>query len=240
MLRNSGHQTMKYNIMHHFSRLVLDYDKVAKKVVINNDELHNEIINSLNFNEDQELKILDIGGITGQAMQLTLKAFPNSRLTGIFFSSNMLERAKINLRKYLNRCEFILNDITNKIRIEDEAYDAIVSSVTIHNITDSQKTELFKKIFNSLKPAGQFINGDFYLGENDLVANHLQNLYLTYVQEHLTGDDADFWIRHIQEDDMPMKLSEQFEILRKIGFINIKLKWVHANEAVYSCVRPVF
>ena len=59
--------------------------------------------------------------------------------------------------------------------------------------------------------------------------------------EGITGDELKAWLRHAFEEDLPMSLSEQFTILKEIGFSNIKLLWLYNNQALhiaYKYFRP--
>ncbi len=184
---------MKYDLLQHFSFRVKDYDKVAECVVMNNQELYTKVFETLKLNPEQEIKVLDIGGTTWQAMHMILKNYPKSVVTAMFFSTDMLSKARDSLRKYESRCNF--NLMNQKMTIAEDTYDAVISLVSIHNVSGSQRIELFKKIFNSLKREGQFINGDFYLGENNQLESQLLKLYTDFVKERLEGEERDFWIR---------------------------------------------
>jgi len=108
-----------------------------------------------------------------------------------------------------------------------------MSAVTIHNISHKQKKLLFKKIYDSLSENGVFINGDFIEAEIAELNIQYQAIYRKFLESNLTGEELQVWLKHAFVDDKPMKLSEQFELLKDCGFKEISLLWQFNNEAVY-------
>lgn len=215
----------------HFSEIVSDYDDVADKVVMKNDELHNCLVDSIPFDKDKELNILALGCGTGHEMLLALEKFPKAKLTGVDFSNKMISNSKEKLKSFSDRVKLIEKDF-NEMEF-DEKYDVIISAVAIHNSTHELKAKLFKKIFDSLTEDGIFINGDFIEGESSELEEQYKNIYKTFIEKNLSGDKLKVWLRHSFEEDMPMKLLEQFKILKEIGFKNTKLIWQFNKEAIY-------
>ena len=222
-------------IFEHFSKTIDDYDTVADKVVMKNDELHESVVNSLPFNSGMKLNIVDLGSGTGHGMRLILNKFPQAKVTGIDFSLRMISKSQTNLIEFRDQFKLINKDF-NKVDFEND-YDAIVSAVTIHNSAHEQKKELFKKIYGSLKKGGVFVNGDFIEGETEEISKKYQELYRDYLKSNLIGHELEVWLRHAFVEDKPMKLSEQFRILHTAGFKEVKLVWQFNNMAVYIAVK---
>lgn len=221
-------------IYHHFSKTIDDYDTVADKVVMKNDELHNELAALVPIRQFA-LKILDLGCGTGHGMSLLLKKLPYAYCTGIDFSPRMIAKARHNLQAFSDRIVLIEANF-NEIMFS-ERYDVIVSAIAIHNASHQQKRALFRKIFNALREGGIFINADFIEGESLEFNNQYKHTYKTYLEQQLSGDELQAWMRHAFEEDQPMKLSEQFALLRGYDFREIKLSWQYHNEAVYSATK---
>lgn len=218
-------------IFTHFTETVDDYDTVADKVVMKDDELHNCLVNSIPFDENKELNILDLGCGTGHGMLLMLEKFPNAKITGVDFSNKMVLASKEKLKDFSDRINLIEKDF-NKMEF-DKGYDVIVSAIAIHNSTHEQKRELFKKIFDSLNKGGVFINGDFIEGESSDLEEQYKSIYGVFLEKNLSGNELKVWLKHAFEEDMPMKFSEQYKILKEIGFKEIFLLWQFNKEAVY-------
>lgn len=223
------------DIKAHFTKTVGDYDTVANHVVFKNDELHQCLVDAISFDLNRELKVLDLGCGTGHGMNLIAAKFPNASLTGVDFSPRMIAKSKEKLQPFVERVELIEGDFTNMDF--GKSYDVVVSAVAIHNCTHEQKTVLFKKIFNSLNDGGIFVNGDFYEHKSPVVNKKLQDLYRKFLTKNLKEDELEVWLHHAFEEDMPMELGQQCDILENLGFKSPEILWLYNNEAVYSAQR---
>jgi tRNA (cmo5U34)-methyltransferase len=226
---------MTPSIFDHFTKTVDDYDTVADKVVMKNSELHSVLVNAINRAKNNRIDVLDLGSGTGHGMELILKKYSRVSVTGIDFSSKMINKSKKNLKKYLKRIKLLEKDF-DKVSFPKK-YDVIVSAVAIHNSTHDNKKRLFKKIFSSLKKGGLFVNGDFIKGESNQIDKHYRTIYKNYIEKNLSGEELRIWLKHAFVDDQPMRLSDQFLHLKQAGFTNIQLIWQYNNEAVYKARR---
>ncbi len=222
---------MNENIRAHFTKTVDDYDYVADKVVMKNDEIHGVILGSIPFNKEGGIKVLDLGCGTGHGMHMILEKFPNSSITGVDFSNKMIMKCAQKLQDFPGRATLIEKNF-NEMEI-GKNYDVIVSAIAIHNSNHEQKDKLFGNVFNSLKDCGVFINGDFIEGETFEMNQHYREIYKNHIENNLSGEELTVWLKHAFEEDMPMRLSQQFELLKKHGFSEVKLVWQFANLAVY-------
>lgn len=213
-------------IKDHFSKTVGDYDTVADKVVFKNDEIHAELVRAIPYDKDAEFSVLDIGCGTGHGIELIAESYPNAHITGIDFSFRMIQKAGQNLAKYSN-ITLLFADV-NKFHFKQS--DVIVSAFAIHNSNHDQQRALFKKIYDSSEV---FINADFYEHECAHMDNDLCRIYRSYLEENLSGEELEVWLRHAFDEDMPMTLTEQSSILKNAGFSSFELKWLFNNQAVY-------
>lgn len=108
---------------------------------------------------DKNAKVLDLGCGTGLELEEYFKLNPSAHVTGIDIASGMLDA----LRKKLPN-----NDITLilgsyfEISFGENEYDAAVSVESLHHFTKEEKTNLYKKVYNSLKRGGYFVLTDYF------------------------------------------------------------------------------
>jgi len=213
-----------------FSKTVDDYDTVDDKVVFKNKELHERLLSAIDIYKEVPLNILDLWSWTWHAIKLILEKFEKSHITGIDFSKKMIQKCMTNIWR-TDRVNIIEWDFT-KVDFQWQ-YDIIFSVVSIHNCTDDEKIELFKKIYKSLKDGGIFINADFFKHEVEKLDDKMKCNYKKFLESNLEWEELEAWLYHAFEQDMPMKLSTQFDLLEEIGFQDLSLEWMHNNEAVY-------
>lgn len=97
-------------------------------------------------------KILDIGIGTGLISGILLEK-TDCEIVGIDVSPAMLSKAKGKLEKYKDRVELYEMDVCN-LNFEPNTFDAAFASFAVHHVPNEMKTAAFKKVCNTLKPAG--------------------------------------------------------------------------------------
>jgi putative AdoMet-dependent methyltransferase len=138
-----------------------DYDKTVQVSEENNlypfagyKQILNTIFNAVMQKKDS--KVLDIGFGTGV---LTNKLYENGhRIDGLDFSLKMISIAKSKMPK-ANLIEW---DITNGLppEILEKKYDSIVSTYTLHHLTDEEKISFIVKLLSLIEENGQIFIGD--------------------------------------------------------------------------------
>lgn len=219
----------------HFNSKEIDYDVCANDVVPRNEELHNVVVSTIHHNRNSKIKILDLGIGTGLGAWKILSEFPNANLTGIDFSSKMLNRCKERLSVFKKRVSLIEADF-NKIDFP-EKYDVIVSAVTIHNSKTEQQHKLILKIYESLNDNGIFINGDFIRSSSEHINLKLKEFYENYLRKELKGIELKKWLHHAFEEDKPTELETQLNWLIQVKFRKIECVWRYMNLAIYYGIK---
>lgn len=149
--------------------------------------------------------VVDLGSGAGIDVFLSAKKVSNEgRVIGIDMSDEMLERARRNAKEggYTN-VEFRKGDIEERIPIDDNSADAVISNCVINLTTD--KIKAFKEIHRILKNGGRMVI-------SDLVSDGK-----TPPKESI---DLEKWSSCI---DSALTKDDYIESIRKAGFQNISV-----------------
>ncbi|RAP50468.1 MAG: hypothetical protein BZ133_05505 [Methanosphaera sp. SHI613] len=162
--------------------------------------------------------IMDLGAGTGILTELLHKLHPQSKITLVDMSANMLNKARSKFK-----------DISNFSYVEDnyltmdfqQTYDVIISSLSIHHLNDEEKYTLYDKIYHSLNNNGVFINADEVKAPSDT----LERLYVEKETNHLlkqdlTNDEKE-QILYRRTLDIPSTLDDNLSWLKDIGYSNV-------------------
>lgn len=153
--------------------------------------------------------VLELGIGTGETARRVLKRHPNAHWTAIDANEAMLERA----RETYPDAELSLG------RLEDPLpsgpFDLVVSSLVVHHLDTAAKQDLFRRVYDVLRPGGAFLLGDVVVPE----------------------DPADAVIEIDWVVDVPDRLDDQIAWLESAGFTTETL-WTERDLAVVRAVRP--
>lgn len=190
-------------------------------------------------------QILELGSGTGELSLQILRRYPQAKLTAVDYSPRMLEYAqsKIGEAGYGERVRWIQADFGDWALDADavpvgSGFDACVSSLAIHHLTDEIKLRLFQRISQVLNPGGCFWNAD----PSPPQARALDSVYETVKEEwtrqqgttreevraRLGNSDRHGHSSH----DHLITLSSHLEMLQQAGFQSIDVPWTYFGLAV--------
>ena len=152
--------------------------------------------------------LLDIGCGTGLELDEIFKKYPDIEVTGIDLESSMLQKLK---EKHRDRK---LDLICGDYFIETfgvSKYDTAISFETLHHFRPEKKIKVFKKIYDSLKAGGCYIEGDYTAESDDMEAYLFEELKKRKVKNHIPDDV-------LVHFDTPLTLEHEMLLLKKAGF----------------------
>jgi tRNA (cmo5U34)-methyltransferase len=216
------------NVIVKFDEIAGNYDSQRRKLIPCFDDFYNISISIADTTHDAPT-IVDIGAGTGLFSAFILGKYPNSKLTLIDISEKMLDVAKSRFKNYSN-VKYIVDDYTKYDF--DDTFDIVISSLSIHHLTDTEKKGLYKNIFSLLNNNGLFINADQVLGETP----YLEFLYRRDWKEKvgssgLSKDEIASTYERTKLDKMSA-LDEQLNWLREVGFTDVDCIYKYFNFAV--------
>ena len=183
-----------------FDRKKDGYDNVHEQFMVTKELL------AKNLPSDAK-KIVDLGVGTGLELVSILNKVPNANIRGIDISSGMLE--KLREKNFPSNVELICGDFFKEDFGKEN--DAVVSTSALHHFVKEDKLRLYKKVFDSLKDGGVFINSDKIVFTDDEEKEQLR-LYEEFI------DDERF--PHI---DTPLTIEHDKETLIEAGFEDITI-----------------
>ncbi|HVO73593.1 MAG TPA: class I SAM-dependent methyltransferase [Ignavibacteriaceae bacterium] len=156
----------------------------------------------------QSKRILDLGAGDGRLLSLALLKCPNAFGIALDFSPVMLSKLK---ERYCsnNFVEIFEHDLNNPLPSILGAFDVVVSSFTIHHLSNDRKFELYNEIFRILQSGGVFCNLEH-------VSSPTQNLHKKFF-EYIGGEE--------DKSNILLDVETQLKWLRSIGFDDVDCYW---------------
>jgi tRNA (cmo5U34)-methyltransferase len=226
---------MANTVQHAFDLAAEDYDRTRRRLVPGFDDFYRAAIDLIQFPRESSLKVLDLGAGTGLMAAFIAYSFPNARITMVDISNEMLERARARFELAGPRFRFEVSDY-GVDRIQ-EKYDAIVSGLSIHHLSDEQKRSLFKRIYGALNDDGVFVNAEQFRCATPERHKFHHERWITRVRE-LGVDDRDLAAAlERMKFDRAATLEDQLKWLRESGFRDIDCAYKNLIFAVYCGIK---
>ena len=169
-------------------------------------------------------RVLDLGTGNGRLLALIKLKNPSVEGVALDFSDPMIEQAKLRFEND-NQVTIFKHDFNLPLPKELGYFDAIVSSLSIHHLTDGRKKQLYTEIFNLLNSKGVFCNLEH-------VSSATNNLHLKFLAAiDLTPETEDL-------SNKLFDVETQLHWLRQIGFLDVDCYWKWLELALLVGVKP--
>ena len=188
-----------------------------------------EFVGLIEIDDENDTKILDLAGGTGDIAKRILKSHPNTSIEIIDKNFMMLKESstKDKILKS-NKINLICGDGEN-IPLNDNSIDVITLSFGIRNMTD--RIKCLKECYRVLKPGGQFLCMEFSMPENYTLRN-IYDVWSFFVIPKLgkliakSEESYKYLIESIRTFPKP---DEFVEILEEINFKRTSIRQLSGN-----------
>lgn len=220
-------------VKQHFNDEAEAFDTVIKNLIPYYEQMVLAVINSIPFNSQERISVLDLGCGTGTIANAVKIAYPDSIITCVDISDKMLNVASGKIPDAI----FIESDFYNFVF--PQKYNVIVSSLALHHlVTKTDKLDFYHKIYDGLNASGVFINADVVLASTD----SLQDVYMTQWKNFMLRNVTSFevenkWIPSYHTEDRPISMLEHLCMLKETGFDNMDIVWKYYNFCVFMATK---
>lgn len=179
--------------------------------------------------DDEPYSILDIGCGTGLELQWVWQRRPQAYVLGMDLSASMLALLQKKYHHWAHQLEVMQASYTEESLGSPSSWDAVISVMTVHHLLHEPKTELYRRIWQCLKPGGLYIEGDY------IVSPQEERAALAAFFEAAHGvDGAEQGLFHL---DIPFSAATQRQLLHAAGFCSVSLSWQRKSAAVLVAVK---
>lgn len=204
-----------------------DYDSHMLDNVDKVNILYKEIAQPIAATMDR-IEILDIGCGTGLELKAMFEKSPNALITGIDLAKEMLDKLTDKYRDKKNQLNLMIGSYL-EVPFGKDKFDYAVSVMTLHHFLHEQKVDLYKKVYESLKPGGIYIEGDYTVSTIEEEKKFLEE-YFEVRKAHNIEDG----LYHI---DIPFTVDTQNLLLKRGGFENVDVLWSGRTAAIFVCKK---
>jgi tRNA (cmo5U34)-methyltransferase len=184
----------------------------------------------------QPRTILELGSGTGNLTRLLATRWPETPITTVDISAEMLQRTRSNLPSAQLT---LLESSFESLELLDGQYDLIASSFAIHHLPDAEKIRLVGKMSRWLRPGGYLMWADAFCGADARLQQAHIRLYEQFARSQgaLESQIAQ-WQAHREAHDHYASLDDCQVWLRAAGFESVDVLWRFSCFALLTGYRP--
>lgn len=218
-----------------FDAAATTYDALRRQLIPCFDDYYGTVGRLMPFGPDDSAEVLDLGSGTGLLTAILREQFPAARFTLIDISDEMLAKAR---ERFAGKDVRIIVGDYSREPIAGQ-FDAIVSALSIHHLTDEDKAALFHRIFEALKPGGVFVNADEVLGPTPAMDKFYWDEWVREVTERGVDAAEIKGSRDRMQHDIPATLDAHLAWLREAGFADVDCYYKYLGFAVFGGRKSV-
>lgn len=222
------------NIEEQFNKIALEYDQNRRKFIPCFEDFYITSAEFIAANIKEPQSILDLGSGTGLLASFWYKHFPNSRYVLTDIADEMLDVA----RKRFSGCENVSFDVSDYTKaLPDKSFDAVISALSIHHLTDDDKQKLFGRIYDKLPEDGIFVNCDQFCADDPKMAKWYNSYWENGLYTSgLTENDIALW-KERRKLDKECSAEREMEMLRNAGFKSVSCIYSNLKFSVITAVK---
>ena len=217
-----------------FNLIAQEYDANRRRFIPCFDDFYENSTKMILSNIGAPKRVLDLGAGTGLLTSFWFKACPDADYVLVDIADEMLDVSK---RRFagLSNVEHHVLDYTEQF--PSGSFDVVLSALSIHHLSDTEKSGLFRRIYDQLPAGGIFVNYDQFCADtpqmNDWFNSYWeQQLY----SSDLTSEDLARW-QERRKLDRECSVNEQSEMLRLGGFPEVQCIYQYQIFAVLVAVK---
>ncbi|MDD4166331.1 MAG: class I SAM-dependent methyltransferase [Endomicrobiaceae bacterium] len=222
-------------IKKHFEKEAKFFDSFFYKIVPQYRQMLEILVQSMPFEKNKKLKVIDLGCGTGNLGLKAKEYYPHAHLTCVDMSENMIKMAKTKFEKYPDTV-FWHGDI-RKFDYSKK-YDAVISSMVLHHVEGAEKIKFYKKLHKALKTGGIFLNIDIFITKDAVLQKFYTDKWISFMSENglALNKVKEMLLRH-KKEDRPVVIDWELSALKKAGFKSSDIIFKNFNFAGYTAKK---
>jgi tRNA (cmo5U34)-methyltransferase len=210
------------------------YDSERRRLVPCFDEFYGAAAELVARCHPSAPRILDLGAGTGILSGAIVDRVAPGRLTLLDASADMLQRAATRLA----RChpEILVQPLTAEL--PSGPYEAVVSALAIHHLSDADKRALYARILNVLSPGGIFINAEQVAGKSSRLQKLFETTHLDAARRLGSSDAEIEGAKERMSHDKCATVADQIAWLEQAGYEDSECFFRSFRFAVFGGWRP--
>ena len=220
------------------------YEHKQRLVVPKKDEMLDIIVKLFPYSSDEKIKVLDVGAGKGALTERILYGFPNSIVTCLDSSQEMLRDARNQLSEFKDRVNYVQSNFNyaDWNKFFSNGFEVIASAIALHYLKPQGRKRFFQQCCNMIKDDGCLINGTGFKSGDTRIQQMYDDFQAKYIQDQLRKLEGkqltiEEIVRRRKENRERAgvnfySVKEQIALLEDSGFKRAECVWKYFSLAV--------
>jgi tRNA (cmo5U34)-methyltransferase len=211
-----------------------EYHAERRRIVPCFEEFYGTAVELLALREGPVRRVLDLGAGTGLMSEAVLSRYPDAELVLIDGAAEMVAQARERLAGAHAR--FVVADLREAL--PDGPFDAVVSALAIHHLEHQDNRDLLRRVVESLRPGGAFINAEHVAGATPWLEQTYRRLWRAACTAAAAEDEEIASAERRMEADHSADVATQLAWMRQAGLEDADCFFKQLHFAVLAGWRP--
>ena len=222
------------SIEEQFNLVANEYDVNRRLFIPCFDDFYQSTTDFIVASIPQPQRVLDLGAGTGLLTTFWYQRLPMTRYVLVDIAEKMLDVARERFYGVENvTCQVMDYGVT----LPDKEFDVIISALSIHHLEDTDKRDLFRRIYEKLPEGGVFVNYDQFCGDTETMDMLINRFWIEQLENSgLSDSDLASW-RERKKLDRECSTSEEIDWLRVAGFKDVLSVYTNLKFSVLLAVK---
>ena len=219
-----------------YSESAVAYDAYIRDIVPAYEKMQDVIVEMLCqlYNKKPIQSVIDLGVGTGMLAYRILSKMKAVKYTGYEWSEGFASISRQRLKLFPCVLDIRAEDFLSAVF--PRPVNVVVSTMTMHYLSNKEKKEVFKKIYDCLADKGVVIIGDRIISKDKLLQSIFRKRMIDFWDVTTKYWRTEVRNKHNTVNDQkeePWYLDEQLSWLKKVGFSEVGCVWRDFNYCVF-------
>lgn len=202
-------------------------------------DMHLAVFNFIPFKPMDRFNILDLGVGSSKLDEEILSKFPNSTLTGVDFSAEMLKMSSTRLERFGNRVKLLNLDFDKEL--PEGKFDLVIMILALHHLEDPNKRKMIKKLYSVINAPGALLIGDLTKSQSQRITDIYMELWRENLRKNGYSEEyiAKCYHEKYETEDIPATLENHLTWLKEAQFEEIEIFWKRYHFVVFGGFKGI-
>lgn len=227
-------EVVTMSIEEQFNLIAKEYDANRKKFIPCFNDYYITTTQMIASQIEEAKRILDLGAGTGLLSYYWYQHYPLAEYVLVDIADEMLDIARKRF-KGIDNVSYKVMNYSNEF--PDGTFDLITSALSTYHLTDEEKKDLFKTIYDKLPSGGLFVNYDQFCGGQDKINSLFDSYWEKQLSEsELTENDIKLW-KERRKLDKECSVEEEIKMLKDSNFKVVKCVYTYHKFSVIIAIK---